>query len=150
MVICAGMPAHMITIPPDAKPGQRITVKLPRLEDLSEERLEEFVKIMSEAVDAGRTHPQLTVSCLAKRAMHYLLLGKLEQSLEDLANLLSITQHKPVEEDPTAAEAFIMSGFVHRLCVMKYAMQETKEAMKHEQKAGAAFAAATKLGVENH
>ena len=111
------MPAHMITIPVDAKPGQNIKVKLPKLEDLSEARLEEFVKIMSEAVDAGRTHPQLTAGCLAKRAMHYLLLGKLEQSLVDLGNLLSITQHKPVDEDPTAAEAFIMSGFVHRLCV---------------------------------
>ena len=144
-----GMPAHMITIPLDAKPGQHIKVKLPRLEDLSEARLEEFVKIMSEAVDAGRTHPQLTASCLAKRAMHYLLLGKLEQSLQDLANLLSMTQHKPVDEDPTAAEAFIMSGFVHRLCVMTCPMPPTAEAMKHEQKAGAAFAAATKLGVEN-
>lgn len=147
-----GMPAHMITIPVDAKPGQNIKVKLPRLEDLSEARLEEFVEILSEAVDAGRTHPQLTASCLAKRAMHYLLLGKLEQSLQDLGNLLSIVQHKPVEEDPTAAEAFIMSGFVHRLCVMTCAMPPTKEAMKHEkheQKAGAAFAAATKLGVDN-
>lgn len=144
-----GMPAHMITIPREAKPGQHIKVKLPRLEDLSEARLEEFVEIMSEAVDAGRTHPQLTASCLAKRAMHYLLLGKLEQSLQDLANLLSMTQHKPVDEDPTAAEAFIMSGFVHRLCVMTCAMPPTTEAMKHEQKAGAAFAAATKLGVEN-
>jgi tetratricopeptide (TPR) repeat protein len=144
-----GMPAHMITIPLDKKAGDTIEVKLPKLEDLSDQRLEEFVAMMSEAVDAGRKHPQLTASCLAKRAMHYLLLGKLEESLQDLGNLLSITQHKPVEEDPTAAEAYIMSGFVHRLCVMTCAMPPTKEAMVHEQKAGAAFAAAQKLGVEN-
>lgn len=144
-----GMPAHMITIPLEAKAGDTIDVKLPKLDDLADDRLEEFVSMMSEAVEAGSNHPQLIAGCLAKRAMHYLLLGKLEESLQDLANLLSITQHKPVEEDPTAAEAYIMSGFVHRLCVMTCAMPPTQEAMVHEQKAGAAFAAATNLGVEN-
>eukprot|EP01045_Picozoa_sp_COSAG04_P019157 COSAG04_NODE_1835_length_5442_cov_19.996631_2_plen_517_part_00 len=143
-----GMPAHMITIPLGAKAGDTIDVKLPKLEDLSEERLEQFVAMLSEAVDAGSKHPQL-IGCLAKRAMHYLLLGKLTESLTDLGNLLAVTEHKPVNEDPTAAEAYIMSGFVHRLCVMKCAMPPSKEAVIHEQKATAAFAKATKLGVDN-
>ena len=144
-----GMPAHLITIPLDAKAGDTIDVKLPKLEDLSEERLEEFVGMLSEAVDAGSKHPQLISGCLAKRAMHYLLLGKLTESLVDLGNLLAITEQKPVDEDPTAAEAYIMSGFVHRLCVMKCAMPPSKEAVIHEQKATAAFAKATRLGVDN-
>jgi hypothetical protein len=119
----AGMPAHMITIPMDAKvcgavfpatclptpatqqltvvvvpgyalqiqAGDTINVKLPRLEDLAEERLQEFVKILTDSIDSGSKHPQLIAGCLAKRAMHYLLLGRLDDSLSDLGNLLAIT-----------------------------------------------------------
>lgn len=47
--------------------------------------------ILTEPIDRGSEHPQLIAGCLAKRAMHYLLLGRLDDSLADLAKLLTIT-----------------------------------------------------------
>lgn len=64
---------------------------------------------------------------------------------------LAPAEHKPVSVDPTAAEAFIMSGFVHRLSVMGCVQQvpPSPEAIRHEKKATASFQAAQNLGVEN-
>ena len=66
-------------------------MKLPKLEDLQESRLVEFVEILTEPIESGQDHPHLISGCLAKRAMHYLLLGRLDDSLADLAKLLIIT-----------------------------------------------------------
>jgi len=56
-----------------------------------------------------------------------------------------------VDVDPTAAEAFIMSGFVHRLAVMGCVQEDPPSglAISHERKATASFTAATQLGVKN-
>ena len=72
-------------------------------------------------------------------------------ALLPLVILCTCPEHKPVEVDPTAAEAFIMSGFVHRLSVMGCVQRvpPSPEAIQHEQKATAAFRAAQQLGVEN-
>jgi Flp pilus assembly protein TadD len=63
----------------------------------------------------------------------------------------AIIEHKPVDVDATAAEAFIVSGFVHRLAVMNCVQEDPPSglAISHERKATASFTAATQLGVKN-
>jgi hypothetical protein len=63
----------------------------------------------------------------------------------------AIIEHKPVDVDATAAEAFIVSGFVHRLAVMNCVQEDPPSglAISHERKATASFMAATQLGVTN-
>ena len=56
-------------------------------------------------------------------------------------------EHVPVDVDATAANAFVMSGFIHRLCVMR--MPSGPEAIQHEQEATAAFRSAQRLRVAN-
>eukprot|EP01047_Picozoa_sp_COSAG01_P098645 COSAG01_NODE_28794_length_652_cov_2.374322_2_plen_47_part_01 len=46
----------MVVIPGYAlqiQAGDTINVKLPRLEDVAEERLQEFVKILTDSIDSG-------------------------------------------------------------------------------------------------
>ena len=71
--------------------GDTITVKLPKLPDFTQERLQEFIDILSDPIDSGGSaYPQLIVGCLAKRCMYFLLLGKLDEALRDLEHLLGV------------------------------------------------------------
>ena len=86
-------------------------MKLPKLGDIAEERLLEFVKILTEAIDYGSKHPQLITSCLAKRAMHYLLLGRFTESLKDLGNLLAVSGTCPLFMFHHAIETMIVVAY---------------------------------------